>query len=216
MPTRGGPAEPTENPAGPVRPPVLRSGIAVIGRAARIRARSRSPGGDPGGAHLNLKNVMNVPRLRSFVRHCVPLVLSAGLLAPGFVGCSTSSGAGVSGYATVTIRNHTAEDVVRTTVEVFGADGYQGGMSGPGKLEFIKAASFMTAVSRDGVIAAGSGGRPVKHADLDIVALGDGSIRLRCQAYMVTGGPDPFFQEQKWLPLGHYQSLLNKVEKQLR
>jgi hypothetical protein len=54
---------------------------------------------------------------------------------------------------------------------------------------------------------------------VDVVELGEGNHRLQCKAYMLTGGSDAFFQDE--VPLakarkGPYQSLLKKVQKQLK
>ena len=101
---------------------------------------------------------------------------------------------------------------------MFGADGYAGGASGPGKMVFEKAASRGTSFAREGLVAAGYGAQTINRVRVEIVTMADNSHRLDCQAFMVTGGSDPFFQNE--VPVAHarsgpYQSLLEKVKKQL-
>lgn len=134
-------------------------------------------------------------------------------------GCSTLGGPGTESVASVTIRNHTVQDIVTTTAQVFAADGYLGAMAGSGQLVFEKAASGLTTLSRDGLVAAHSGARTIKRVRVDIVNLGDGSHQLHAKAYLVTGGSDPFFQDEVPLSItrsGPYWSLLNKVANQLK
>ena len=140
------------------------------------------------------------------------LVLAGG-------GCGTVGGSGSDSFASVVIANQPTEKIAATTAQVFAAEGYRGGTIGPGEMVFEKAESGLTTVSRDGIAAAQSGARTINRVRVEIVPLGDGSHRLQCKAYMVTGGSDPFFQDE--VPLakirsGPYQSLLNKIEKQLQ
>jgi hypothetical protein len=135
------------------------------------------------------------------------------------VGCGTVGGPASASFASVTIRNHSAEEIVAVTAQVFGADGYQGGPAGSGQMIFEQEASRGTSFAREGLAAGFYGATTIKRVRVDLVPLAGGSYRLQCKAFMVTGGSDPFFQDE--VPLanirsGPYQSLLNKVEQQLK
>jgi len=132
--------------------------------------------------------------------------------------CGTVSGPGSASFASVTIKNHSTQEIAAATAQVFGADGYRGGMSGSDQLVFEKEASRATSFAREGVVATMYGAQTINRVRVEIVPLGSGTYRLQCRAYMVTGGSDPFFQDE--VPVtnmrgGPYQSLLNKVHKQL-
>jgi len=154
-----------------------------------------------------------LPCLTAFVSGIAMALVLAGS------GCGTLGGPGTESVASVTIRNHTVQDIVRTTAQVFAADGYRGALAGSGQMVFEKAASGLTTLSRDGLAAAHSGARTIKRVRVDIVEMGDGSHQLQAKAYLVTGGSDPFFQDEVPLSVtrsGPYWSLLNKVARQLK
>lgn len=141
------------------------------------------------------------------------------LLVLGATSCHSLSGPGSASFASVTIPGHSAEEIAAATVQVFGADGYRSGNAGPGQMVFEKEASRATTLSRDGLLATQAGARTINRVRVELVALGDGSQRLQCQAFMVSGGSDPFFQNE--VPVTHarrgpYQSLLNKIARQLK
>jgi hypothetical protein len=143
------------------------------------------------------------------------LMLSLGLVATG---CSSFSGSGSGSFASVTIQNHTMEEIGTATAQVFGKDGYRGGMGG-GSMVFEKEASRATSFSREGIVNASYGAQTINRVRVEIIPLSDGSFRLQCKAFMVTGGSDPFFQDE--VPVmnfrsGPFQKLLNKVAKQLK
>jgi hypothetical protein len=149
------------------------------------------------------------------------LLTASLLLALAGAGCGTvgGSGSGSADFASVTITSHSAEQIVQTTAAVFGTDGFVGGMSGDGQMTFEKAASGLTTLSRDGLVAAQSGARTINRVRVQILTVGGGTYRLQCQAFLVSGGSDPFFQNESALSSlrsGPYQSLLNKVAKQLK
>jgi hypothetical protein len=141
------------------------------------------------------------------------------LLVLASAGCGSLSGPGSASFASVTIRNHSAEEIAAATAQVFGADGYRGGVSGPGAMVFEKEASRATTFSREGLVDTHYGAQTINRVRVEIVPLSDGSHRSQCKAFMVTGGSDPFFQNE--VPLanvrsGPYKLLLNKVSKQLK
>jgi hypothetical protein len=158
--------------------------------------------------------------LRSFQR-CLSTfsALTGLLLVLAGAGCGSLSGPASASFASVTIKNHSTEEIAAATAEVFGADGYRGGANGPGRMVFEKEASRATTFSREGLVNTYSGAQTMNRVRVEIVPLSDGSRRLQCKAFMVSGGSDPFFQDE--VPLANvrsrpYQSLLNKVKKQLK
>ena len=141
------------------------------------------------------------------------------LLALSGAGCGSLSGPGSASFASVTIQNKSPEAISAATAQVFGADGYRGGLTGSGEMVFEKEASRGTSFAREGLVDTYYGGQTINRVRVQIVPLSNGSYRLQCKAYMVTGGSDPFFQNE--VPLanvrsGPYELLLNKVSKQLK
>jgi hypothetical protein len=149
----------------------------------------------------------------------IRIVILLCLIALASVSCSTFSGPGSASFASVTIQNHSSEEIAAVTAQVFGADGYRGGASGAGQMVFEKEASRATTFAREGLVDTTYGAQTINRVRAEIVPLSGGTYRLQCKAYMVTGGSDPFFQDE--VPMtnirsGPYQSLLNQVAKQLK
>lgn len=137
----------------------------------------------------------------------------------GTTGCRTLTQPTAASFASVTIENHSPEEIVKATAEVFFAEGYVGGMSGDGEMIFEKLASRATSMAREGIFPTMNGAQVVSRVRVQIVAQNDGSHRLQCQAYKVTGGSDPFFQEEEPLTnlrSGPYQILLSHVKGKLK
>ena len=146
-------------------------------------------------------------------------MITLGLLLTG-VGCGSLGGPASASFASVTIQNHSLEEIVGATTKVFSADGYIGGMSGPGKMVFQKEASRATTMSREGLVATHYGARTVDRVRVEIDSMGGGtSYRLQCQAYVVRNAGDSMLEDEVRLTNlrgAPYQSLLNKVKKQLK
>ena len=143
---------------------------------------------------------------------CLCLVLSG-------TGCGSLGGPASASFASVTIQNHSLEDIVGATIKVFGADGYTGGMSGPGKMVFEKGASRATTLSREGLVATQYGAQTVNRVRVEIDSMSGGSAyRLQCQAYVVRDAGALLEDEVRLTNVRRapYQSLLNKVKKQLK
>jgi hypothetical protein len=141
------------------------------------------------------------------------------LLAFGAAGCRSLTQPASASFASVTIKNHTAQEIASAAAQVFAADGYRGGVSGNGELVFEKEASRMTSFAREGLVDATYGQSTVNRVRAQIVPLADNTFRLQCKAYMVTGGNDTFFQDE--VPLANvrrmpYQRLLDKVADSLK
>jgi hypothetical protein len=147
-------------------------------------------------------------------------VLSSLVILLSGLGSSPVIAAGSSGgFASVTIKDRTKDEIVVTTAKVFTAEGYRSGRSASGQMVFDKEASRGTSMARDGIAATQSGARTINRVRVDVIPLDDGGHRLQCKAYMLTGGSDPFFQDE--VPLANirkkpYQSLLKKIQKQLK
>ncbi len=144
--------------------------------------------------------------------------IGLSLLLAG-TGCGTTGGPASASFASVTIENHSLKEIVDATAQVFGADGYAGGMSAPGKMVFQKGASRGTTWSQEGLLATYSGAQTVNRVRVEIDSLSGGSAyRLQCQAYVVRD-PGALLEDEVRLSNlrgAPYQSLLNKVKKQLK
>lgn len=141
------------------------------------------------------------------------------LLLVGGLACRTTDGPPSSGFASVNIQNHSVDEIVAATAQVFGADGYQGVRKPSGEMVFEKPASRGSTLAREGVAGSFYGNVSINRVKASVVGLSPGVHRLECKAYLVSGGSDPFFQDE--VPLanvrkGPYQSLLDKVAKQLK
>lgn len=138
----------------------------------------------------------------------------------GGAGCGTLSEPGSASFASVTIENHSAEEIVAATRKVFAEDGYSGGGSGTGgQMVFEKEASRATSFSRNGLVATHEGARALTRVKVDLVSFSADSYRLQCEAYAVSGAGDSFFEDESRLSnlrSGPYRSLLKKVKDRLK
>lgn len=144
--------------------------------------------------------------------------LSCLFLGLALTGCRSTSGPGSASFASVTIENKTPGQIHDAAAKVFRADGYEAYEIAPDKLLFEKEASRMATISRDGLIAAQNGARTLERVRTQLVHLGGTTYRLQCEAFMVSGAGDAFFEDEVRktnLRAGPYRSLLNKVAKQL-
>ena len=143
---------------------------------------------------------------------CLWLVLSG-------TGCGSLRGPVSAGFASVTIENHSPEEIAVAAAKVFGADGYMAGPSRAGQLVFQKEASRATTFSQSGLYATQQGAQTVNRVKVEIVPLSGGSsYRLQCQAYIVRDAGALLEDEVRLSNIrsAPYQSLLNKVKKQLK
>lgn len=163
---------------------------------------------------------MNKPNIPSRFAAAFPRSISVWgvLLLLAVSGCKSASGPGSASFASVTIHKHSPEEIHAAAGQVFRADGYAGAQVGATQMVFDKEASRLATISRDGLIAAQGGARTIERVRTELVDLGGGSYRLQCQAFMVTGAGDSFFEDEVRktnLRSGPYRSLLNKVAKKL-
>ena len=134
-------------------------------------------------------------------------------------GCRSLGGPNSASFASVTISNHTPQEIAQATAQVFAADGYRGRAEASGQLVFEKEASRATSMSRSGVIPTYEGARTVIRVRVDLTPAPEGAQRLHCQAFTVTGAGDSFFEDEVRLTnmrSAPYQALLNKVKAQLK
>lgn len=145
-------------------------------------------------------------------------VLLAALLALTGAGCGATKPSGAS-FASVIIKGHTPNEIAQFTAQVFQEEGYVGGSMKGHPMVFQKEGSRMTDLAYQGVADTHYGAGTAVRVKVDIVSLGADSHRLQCQAYVVRNAGDGFFEEEQRLAnirSGPYQSLLNKVAKQLK
>ena len=154
------------------------------------------------------------------IRRIAPIAGSVCLwLALGGVGCGSLGGPASASFASVTIENRSLAEIAGATAKVFAADGYRGGMSGASKMVFDKGASRATTLSREGLVDTHYGAQTINRVKVEIAAVGETGYRLECKAFVVRNAGDSILQEE--VPLANfrslpYQSLLNKVKKELK
>jgi hypothetical protein len=84
---------------------------------------------------------------------------------------------------------------------------------------FEKEASRLATLSRDGLVATQGGARTIERVRTELVDLGGSTYRLQCQAFMVSGAGDSFFENEvakTHLRAGPYRSLMKKIGKKLK
>jgi len=126
---------------------------------------------------------------------------------------------GSASFASVVIPDRSPEQIQDAAVQVFRADGYAAYQAGPGQMVFQKEGTKMNNIGQNGIVDTYYGGQTMIRVRAEIVALGTGSCRLQCQAYMVRNAGDSFFEDEHPLATirrGPYQHLLDKVAKQLK
>lgn len=146
--------------------------------------------------------------------------LAGLLLLLTATGCKSFVGPGSASFASVTIKSQSPQEIAKVTSMVFGEDGYRGGMANNGQMVFDQEASRATSYAREGIAGGFYGAQTINRVRVELVPLADGSYRLQCKAYMVTGGGGPYSSLQDEVPLanfrsGPYQLLLNKVKSRL-
>lgn len=132
-------------------------------------------------------------------------------------GCGATK-PGSASFASVIIKGHSPQDIARVTAQVFQEDGWVGGSMKGHPMVFQKEGSRMQDLAYGGVADTFYGAQTVVRVKMDLVTLGPDSHRLQCQAFIVRNPGDSVFEQEQRLAnvrSGHYQSLLNKVAKQL-
>ena len=143
------------------------------------------------------------------------LALLCGLLSTG---CRSTGESGGGRFASIKINDQSTQAILAVAVAVFRENGYQTFSSADG-LICEKEGTRANTISRDGLVAAQAGARTLVRVRAKVEDLGSGSHRLQCQAYMVSGAGDSFFEEEHRLAnfrSGPYQKLLDEVAKRLK
>jgi hypothetical protein len=154
-------------------------------------------------------------RFTSFLSRTFPFVLLALALA----GCKSPSGPGSASFASAIIKNHTPAEIHAAAADVFREDGFAAFQVAPDRMVFEKEASRLASLSRDGLVATQGGARTIERVRTELVDLGGGTYRLQCQAFMVSGAGDSFFENEvakTHMRAGPYRSLMNKIGKKLK
>jgi hypothetical protein len=144
---------------------------------------------------------------------------SALLFVLAVAGCKSASGPGSASFASVIIKKHSPAEIHAAAAEVFQEDGFAAFQVAPDRLVFEKEASRLASMSRDGLVATQAGARTIERVRTELVDLGGGTYRLQCQAYMVSGVGDSFFENEvakTHMRAGPYRSLMKKIGKKLK
>jgi hypothetical protein len=155
--------------------------------------------------------------MKTFIHRlgCLALPLLCGLLSAGC--CSLGKPASAS-FASVAISGKTAGEIRDATIAVFRENVYQVFGSSEG-LTFEKEGTKGNTLAHEGPFAAYQGAVTIIRVRASLVALGSGVWRLQCQAYMVSGAGDSFFENEHKLAdfrSGPYQDLLDEVARRLK
>ena len=146
---------------------------------------------------------------------CLSLALLCGLA--GF-GCSSLSKPASASFASVTINGKSSVQIRDATLAVFRENGYRASGSEQG-LIFEKEGSKANAISREGLVGAHEGAVTIIRVRVELVDLDVAVKRLQCQASMVSGAGDAFYENESRLAnfrSGPYQKLLDEVAKRLK
>src|SRR4051812_25213320 len=166
----------------------------------------------PGRGRSSVSSASNSPL------GALALALAAGLIALAGTGCSTVSQPASASFAAVTIHGHTDVEIANATIRVLQDDGYLGGAAPGLNMTFQKEGSRMQSLAYEGLVNSHEGAVTLNRLKTEIVPLSSDGYRLQCQAYMVRSAGDRVFEEEQRVAnirSGPYQSLLNKVAKEL-
>jgi hypothetical protein len=145
--------------------------------------------------------------------------LSLSLLCGLFsTGCSSLGKPASASFASVTISGKSAAEIRDATIAVFQEHGYRVFASSRG-LTFEKEGTKGNSIAYDGFVGSHYGAVTIIRVRAELVNLGNGTQRLQCQTYMVSGAGDSFFEEEHRLAnfrSGPYQDLLDEVAKRLK
>lgn len=152
---------------------------------------------------------------RSMSIVALPVLLSYILLSTG---CRTGQPDSAS-FASVQIKGKTAEEICKTTGEVFQEDGYMVGSLNPSAMVFQKEGSRGQSLAYGGVVDTYYGSSTAVRVRAQLVDMGMGTYRLQCKAYMVRNANDSFFEDESAvlnIRARPYQNLLDKVANRLK
>jgi len=149
-----------------------------------------------------------------------PQLLSTGLLVlvlTTLLGCQSAKQPGSMSHASVLLRGHTSEDIVRTRAAVFEEAGYaQASASATAaQMVFERPGSRRDAVKWGGW----AGADVTMRVKVGMTSTVDGSVLLAADVFAVQNSDDPFFRTESRVVMANhrpYQKLLDQVAKRLK
>ena len=93
---------------------------------------------------------------------------------------------GSASFASVVIPNRSPSEIQSAAAQVFQADGYVGGRTGPMQMAFQKDGTHGQNLAYEGIANTHYGAQSVVRVRAEIVDLGNGSYRLQCHAFIAT------------------------------
>jgi hypothetical protein len=133
-------------------------------------------------------------------------------------GCRVTQPASAS-FASVEIKDRTPQQICETAATVFEEDGYRVAALSPDNMVFQKEGTRGQSMMHGGFVDTYYGAVVVVRVRAQLEPVGPDTYRLQCQAYMVRGAGDSFFEDEKRLINAKrmpYQMLLNKVASKLK
>jgi len=147
-------------------------------------------------------------------------LLSTGLLVlvlTSLLGCQSTKQPGSMSHASVRLRGHTAEEIVRTTAVVFDEAGYAQAPASDSTAQMV----FERPGSRRDALKWGgwSGAGVTMRVKVGMTSMVDGSVLLVADVFAVQNSDDPFFRTESRVVMANrrpYQKLLDQVAKGLK
>jgi hypothetical protein len=132
------------------------------------------------------------------------------LLCFAVSGCKSTDAAKQGSQEAVVIKDHTEEEVRRTTIEVFGLNGYRQSDG----LNFEKQGTKWDTVKYGGL-----GGTPVWiKMSAKLTKQAEGYVILGCDTYVIEDRDDPLMREERKLPFGKRsdcKKILDQIKQRL-
>ena len=131
------------------------------------------------------------------------------------MGCQTGKPASAS-FASVNISGKSSDEICRSTAKVFQEDGYRASVLTPASMVFEREGTQGQSLAYSGLVDTYYGAVTLVRVRAQLVDLGEGTYRLKCQAFMVRNAGDSFFEDESRLlniRSRPYQELLDKVAK---
>jgi hypothetical protein len=126
---------------------------------------------------------------------------------------------GSASFASVTVTNHTLNQVLVTTAQVFRDNGYTGTAPTPDSFVFEREGTRGEDIAYGGIVSTQEGSITKVRVNGQIVSLGNNSYRIQCQAYIIRDANSPLPDDPSRLSNMHrgpYQKLLDEAAKRLQ
>jgi hypothetical protein len=149
--------------------------------------------------------------VRLFTIPLLWLVLCVAMFTPG---CQSPQGGSSNRMASVMIANRSREEIATVTKDVFRAHSYQILRNGPDEYVFEKEGTGMNTFVYGGL----SGEAVWVRVKLVLHEQSPGETLVECDAYIIRGHGNKFFEEEQKLPKfqhGPYQELLDQIKMRL-